>query len=153
MATEIFEHRYYIAAPTPKIYAHMSDPRNYVGLSPLVVQVDNISYETDDQGRKVCWYESVELFRFLGFIHYRNRIRVKTTFTVPDGQIVSEVDSPFNIQVRFVFDFQPEDGGTLMRETVTASMPGLLRGFVIGQAKSVQWARARILAERMEGES
>jgi hypothetical protein len=150
MATETFQHRYFIAAPPAKIYAHLADPHSYIGLSPLVVQVDNIATSTDDQGHTICRYQSVELFRFLGFIQYPNRINVTMTLTQPDGQIVSEVDSPFWVHVRFVFDFESADNGTWITETVTATMPGFVRGFVVGQAKSVQLARVRILKSRME---
>jgi hypothetical protein len=150
MATETFQHRYFIAASPVKIYAHLADPHSYIGLSPLVVQVDNITTSTDGQGHTVCHYQSVEMFRFLGFIRYPNRIHVTMTLTQPDAQLVSEVDSPFGIHVLFVFDFQAADGGTWITETVTARMLGLLRGFVVGQAKSVQLARSQILNSRME---
>jgi hypothetical protein len=54
------------------------------------------------------------------------------------------------VKVRFVFDLQPEGSGTWIHETVTARMPGLLHGFVIQEAKSVQQARAQILKQRLE---
>lgn len=150
MAAETFENRYFVSAPADRIYAHLADPASYVGLSPLVTAVDDIEHSTDAQGRAVVRYLSVETFKFLGFIRYDNRIRVTTTLTQPGVQLVSDVDSPMWVKVRFVFDLQPGDGGTWIQETVTARMPGLLRGFVIGEAKSVQQARARILNERLE---
>jgi ligand-binding SRPBCC domain-containing protein len=150
MAIETFQYSYFIAAPPAQIYAHLSEPSNYIGLSPLVVQVDNIATGTDQEGRAVFTYESVEMFRFLGFIPYANRIKVATTLTQHDRQIVSVVDSPFSVHIQFIFDLQPQDGGTLLTETVTAHMPWVVRGFVVSQAKAVQKARAEILRSRME---
>ena len=67
-----------------------------------------------------------------------------------DSQMVSDVDSPFWVKVRFVYDLQPENGGTWIHETVSAQMPRIVRDFVVSQAQSVQQARARILTTRME---
>lgn len=149
MAAETFEYRYFVATPPERVYAHLADPASYVGLSPLVIAVDDVRYSTDAQGCAVVSYLSVERFTFLGFIRYDNRIRVTTTLTQPDRQLVSDVDSPLSVKVRFVFDLQPGDSGTWLHETVTARMPGLLRGFVTQEAKSVQQARSRILNQRL----
>ncbi len=150
MASETFQHRYFIPATPTHIYQHLSEPMNYIGLSPLVEQVDNIASHTDSQGRTVYTYQSVEVFHFLGFIRYPNRIRVKMILTRPDEQMVSEVDSPFNVHVLFEFDLESADGGTWIIETVTATMPVLIRGFVVQQAKAVQMARAEELKRRMQ---
>jgi ligand-binding SRPBCC domain-containing protein len=150
MAAETFQYSYFIVAPPARIYAHLSEPSNYTGLSPLIVQVDNIVTRTDPDGRGVFTYESVEMFRFFGFIPYANRLKVATTLTQPDRQIVSQVDSPFSVHVQFIFDLQPQDNGTLLTETITAHMPWIVRGFVVRQAKAVQRARAEILRSRME---
>ena len=148
MATDRFEYRYFINAPAEQVYAHLADPASYVGLSPLVIAVEDVEHSTDEQGRAVVRYLSTERFNFLGFIRYDNRIRVTTTLT--QQQIVSDVDSPFWVRVNFVFDLQPEGGGTWIQETISAQMPGLLQGFVIREAKSVQLARAQILKQRLE---
>jgi len=150
MANDSFEFRYHVNAPIERIYAHLAEPASYVGLSPLVVAVEDIEHSSDEQGRAVMRYLSIERFRFLGFIRYDNRIRVTTTLTQPNQQLVSNVDSPLWVKVRFVFDLQPEGSGTWIHETVTAQMPGLLRGFVIQEAKSVQQTRAQILKQRLE---
>lgn len=150
MASDSFEYRYFVNAPAEQIYAHLAEPASYVGLSPLVVAVEDIQHSTDAQGRAVMRYLSIERFKFLGFIRYDNRIHVTTTLTQPQRQIVSNVDSPLWVKVKFVFDLQPEDGGTWIHETVSAQMPGLVRGFVIQEAKAVQQARSQILKQRLE---
>lgn len=153
MSSATFEYRYFIGAPPAVVYAHLADAASYVGLSPLVVAVRNVEQSADAQGRPVVRYQSVERFRFLGFIRYDNHIAVTTTLTQPQRQLVSDVDSPLAVKLRFVFDFQPADNpgnGTWVQETVTAHMPGLLRGFVVSEAQRVQQARAQILRKRLE---
>jgi hypothetical protein len=150
MASETFEYRYFVAAPAETVYAHLADPASYVGLSPLVVEVSGVEHSTDAEGHAVVRYQSVERFRFLGVIRYDNRIRVTMTLTQPQRQIISDVDSPMQVRLRFVFDLQPENGGTQVRETVTAQMPSPLRGFVVSEAQRVQRARAEILKTRLE---
>lgn len=149
MASETFEYRYFVDAPVKAVYAHLADPASYVGLSPLVVEVSDAAHSVDAKGRAVVRYESVERFMFLGLIRYDNRIKVTMTLTQPERQIVSDVDSPMRVKVRFVFDLQPEGAGTQIHETVTAQMPSPLRGFVISEAKRVQQARAQILRTRL----
>lgn len=148
MASGSFEYRYFVAAPAERIYAHLAEPENYIGLSPLVTAVRDIQRSTDAQGNPVVRYLSIESFRFLGVIRYDNPIRV--TMTLLPNRIISDVDSPFWVKVKFVFELQPEANGTWIHETVNATMPGIVRGFVIQQAQAVQQARAQILKQRLE---
>ena len=150
MASETFEYRYFVNAPASRIYEHLTQPENYVGLSPLIIAVSDVQRGTDDAGRAFVRYRSVERFHFLGFIRYDNILRVRMTFTQPDRQIVSDVDSPFSVKVRFTFDFEPGNGGTWIHETISAQMPGIVKGFVISEAKRVQLERERILRSRLE---
>ena len=149
MAVETFAQRYFIPAPAERIYDHLAQPENYVGLSPLVVAVRDVQTSRDPQGREVQRYVSVERFHFLGFIRYDNLIRVTTTLTQPPAQLISEVDSPGWVHVQFVFDLQPDAEGTWIDETVTAQALPPLIGFVVAEAKRVQQARVGILMSRM----
>ncbi len=150
MASETFDYRYFVNAPVSQVYEHLARPENYVGLSPLVVVVSDIERGSDAQGCVWVRYSSVERFRFLGLLRYDNLLRVTMTLTNPERRIVSDVDSPFSVKVRFTFDFEPEAGGTWIHETIHAQMPGILRGFVVSEAKRVQLERARILKSRLE---
>ncbi len=150
MAVETFAQRFFIATPIERIYDHLAEPQNYVGLSPLVVAVRDVQTSRDARGREVQHYLSVERFHFLGFIRYDNLIRVTTTLTEPPAQLISEVDSPGWVHMQFVFDLQPDSEGTWIEETITARAPLLLRGYVVAEARRVQEALARILKTRME---
>lgn len=149
MAAASFHYRYFINAATPKIYAHLSEPSSYIGLSPLITEVSNVQPITDAEGQSIQ-YEAVETFHFWGFIRYPNRIKVRLVLTKADAQMVHLVESAPNVRLRFTFDFRPENGGTWIDENVTATMPLPLRGYVVAQAKSVQQSRAQILTKRME---
>jgi ligand-binding SRPBCC domain-containing protein len=149
MASASFHYRYFINAPASQIYAHLSEPNSYIGLSPLVTEVSHVTQLANAEVPAVQ-YEAVETFHFLGFIRYPNRIKVRLVLTKPDAQMVHLVESIPNVRLRFTFDFQPGDGGTWIDENVTATMPLPLRGYVVSQAKSVQQARAHILKKRME---
>ncbi len=150
MAVETFAYRYLIAASAAQIYDHLAQPANYVGLSPLIIAVRNLRISADQQGRELQEYDSVERFSVLGLIHYDNLIHVTTTLTQPQAQLISEVESPAWVHVRFVFNLQPDGGKTWVQETVTARMLRPLQPFVVGEAKRVQQERARILTTRME---
>jgi hypothetical protein len=150
MLTQTFQHTYFIHAPASKIYAHLADPNSYMGLSPLLLSITDIHWETNSQQQCVVRYKSVELFRFLGLFTYRNPLDVVMTLTQPDQQIVSDVQTNQNVTVHFVFDMHQQADGTNLTETITAHMPMLLSRFIIGQAKAVQQNRAKVLTQRME---
>ena len=150
MAAATFEHRYFINAPASKIYAYLSEPQNYVGLSPLVTEVSQPQTSTNTDGQTVIHYEAVETFRFLGFMRYPNRIKVAMILARPNEQMINLVESIPNVRLKFVFDFQPDGSGTWIQEQVMAHMPLPLRSFVVSQAKTVQQARGEILKQRIE---
>ena len=150
MAAATFQHRYFVNVSTPKVYEYLSQPQNYVGLSPLVTEVSDPESSQDNQGQRVIHYEAIETFTFLGFMRYPNRIKVDVILTHPDKQMINLVEAALNVRLKFIFDFQPEGSGTWIHESVTAQMPLPLRGFVVAQAKAVQLARGEILKERLE---
>lgn len=145
-----FQCTYFIRAAASNIYAHLSEPTNYIGLSPLLVSLTDVQWGTNLQGQRFAAYKSVELFRFFGLFSYQNPLDVVMTLTIPERQVVSDVQSTMKIRVNFTFDLQPKRGGTTICETVTVHSPALLKSFVIGQAKAVQQNRIRVLTSRME---
>jgi len=150
MTTRTFYHTYVVHAPAAKIYEHLAEPMSYIGLSPLVGQISDVEWDIDEQHQSIVTYKTVELFRFLGFITYPNPLNVVMTLAHPNQQIISDVQSGFNTTVRFVFDLKEQADGTTITETITATMPALLSGFVVSQAKAVQQHRVKVLKQRME---
>ncbi|SDX95805.1 Polyketide cyclase / dehydrase and lipid transport [Micromonospora pattaloongensis] len=147
MRIETFTDSFPVAAPPESVHAHLAEPTNHIGLSPLIVAVRDIRRES----REVLRYVAVERFRLLGPLRYDNRLRVTQTDTVPGRQLVMEVRSSARVRVRFVFDVAPAPAGSVVTVTATLRMPTLLRGYVLRTARRVQAFRARALAERMAG--
>ncbi|BCJ42111.1 hypothetical protein GCM10010168_65110 [Actinoplanes ianthinogenes] len=138
-----FAHEFTVAAPAARVYAHLMDPRNYIGLSPLVVEVRDIR-----PAGSVVSYVAVERFTF-GPFHWNNPIRVTMTGEVPGQAIVSAVRSPGFVTLTSRVTLIPEVGGTTVRESIALTAPAPLRRFVLGQARSVQLHRAAELTRRM----
>ena len=49
MATQTFQHTYVVQAPASKIYQHLAEPNNYMGLSPLLLSVTAAHWDTNQQ--------------------------------------------------------------------------------------------------------
>ncbi|QRP44861.1 SRPBCC family protein [Amycolatopsis sp. FDAARGOS 1241] len=132
-----------VAAPPADVAAHLAEPENYVGLSPLVVQVRDIVREAG-----LTRYTAVERFRFLGFLRHDNPIAV-TIRTTGSSAVHGEVVSPGGVRMGYRFDLEPDGAGTRVTDTLRLhTPPGLLR-FAASRARAVQLARAGVLADRL----
>ncbi|WP_037603375.1 hypothetical protein [Streptacidiphilus rugosus] len=144
---------YEIAAAPADVAAHLSEPQNYIGLSPLLVDVRDVRREAD-----VTRYVAVERFRFLGLVRHDNVIQVSLRTDegrLPDEATVSgEVTSPGGVRMDYRFAVQARgDSGSLVVDTLRLHAPfGLLR-FAAGKAGAVQEERGRVLARRLGGGS
>ncbi|QEO09414.1 SRPBCC family protein [Protaetiibacter larvae] len=148
-ATEPSEHTVHVDAPPRAVFDHLRDPRNYVGLSPLVIEARDIR---TDGG--LLHYVAVERFRFLGFLRYDNRIAVtlRADDTDPERLVVSgDVDSPGKVQLAYAYEISPEGTGSRVVDRIAVTAPWGLRRFAAGRAGAVQLARGRILADRLAG--
>jgi hypothetical protein len=149
MPTDRFRLSFHVTAPAGEIYAHLTEPQNYVGLSPLLVAVRDVRPGRDEQGREAISYVGVERFRF-GPLKWDNRLRVTLTPVAPDRQLRSAVVSPAAVRLVVTVDLVPDDDGTLVTESVELRTPAVLRRFARGQATAVQQSRAAELTRRME---
>ncbi len=138
-----FAHSFTVAAPPSQVYAHLIDPHSYIGLSPLVVEVRDIT-ETDE----AISYVAVERFDF-GPFHWNNPIKVRMTGSADGRTIVSAVRSPGFVTLTQRVTLTPADIGTTVHESIALTAPAPLRNFVLGQARSVQRHRAAELTRRM----
>jgi hypothetical protein len=141
--TRVLTNSFAIDAAPETVFAHLTTPENNVGLSPLVVAVKDV--DTSEPG--VIRYTAVERFRFLGLITYDNPIRV--TLHTAGLSVGGEVKSPGGVRMSYRFDMAPDDAGTRVGDRLELSAPWFLIAYAAGQARKVQLARARILAERL----
>ncbi|WP_063643026.1 SRPBCC family protein [Actinoplanes sp. N902-109] len=147
MPAQDFAITFEVAAAPAAVYAHLSDPQSYIGLSPLVVAVREVHTEP---GR--VRYTAIERFP-IGPLHWDNPLRVVMTFPEPGQRLVSDVHSPGWVHLVAATDLVAIPTGTRVTESVHVTYPWLLGSFVLGQARSVQRKRAAELTRRMSGTS
>ncbi|MGV9664557.1 SRPBCC family protein [Nocardia niigatensis] len=138
MPDKILRNAFTVPAPVEAVYEHLIRPENYIGLSPLVVAVEDVR---DDS------YVAVERFRLLG-LKYDNRIRVSLLGT-PGKAVWGEVDSPGGVHMAYRFDLTTTPQGTHIEDELRLRTPFGLMAFASGQARKVQLARATVLADRL----
>lgn len=142
MPTRVLVNTFHVDAAPEKVFAHLTTPESYVGLSPLVVAVRDV----DRSEPGVVRYTSVERFRFLG-LKYDNPIAV--TLLTEGLSVRGQVRSPGGVRLGYRFDLSPEGPGTRVADRLDVSAAWFLLGFAAGQARKVQLARAGILARRL----
>ena len=120
-----------------------------MGLQPLLTHVDAVKFGEQD-GCKTISYETVEAFRWLGIILYRNRIRVQTVFTRPPEKFNTIVRSVPNITLYVEYTFTPKDKGVLIKEVMQVHTYAWLAKFVISQATGAQNILLANLKNRLE---
>jgi carbon monoxide dehydrogenase subunit G len=138
------EHAFTVAAPPDAVFAHLADPASYVGLSPLVVDVRDVS-RADGMTR----YRAVERFPVCGKLSYDNVIAVTLAADRNDMTVSGDVRSPGWVRMAYRFEITPAGDGAAVTDTLVLRAPRCLRRFAASRAREVQLARARILAERL----
>ncbi len=138
MPEKILRNAFTVPVPAEAVYEHLIRPENYIGLSPLVVAVE------DAQGDS---YVAVERFTALG-LKYDNRIRVSLLGT-PGKAVWGEVHSPGGVRMGYRFDLTATPQGTRVDDELRLRTPFGLMTFASGQARKVQSARATILTDRL----
>lgn len=141
-----------INASLQTVYEHLRNPQNFVGLQPLLTHVENIQHQEQD-GRQSVGYDTVEAFRWLGFVLYKNRIRVQTVFTNPPHQLNTVVHSFPNINIHVEYLFTTQGEGTLVKETMQIEVSAWLAKFVTTQATQAQTALLANLKNRLESKN
>lgn len=131
-------------------YAHLANLDNHPGLQPLVIATEELERGEDAQGYQTKCFYSIEQFRFLGFIPYKNKIKVLMTLFPEANTIVHEVNSFPNIYLRSETRFAEVEGGTAVSETVAIDCPDLLMGYVRKTAVSAHEVLMQNLKTRLE---
>jgi len=143
MSFDRFSNQFTVAAPAEKIFAHLMVPESYIGLSPLVVAVRDVTPAGDGS----IVYTAIERFK-LGPFKWDNPIRVTLT-GVPDSRVTSSVKSPGGVTLVSTTDLVADGDSTTVTDTIEVTSPWLLRWFVVGQARKVQLSRAAELDRRL----
>jgi hypothetical protein len=148
-----FEKSTWIGAPPAAVFAHLSEPRNFVGLQPLLVELRETRRENDREGRPTRRFESVERLRLAGCIPLRNRIEGLLTL-VRDGEVIEVlVWSWPGLALHSNYRLSSEAGGTRVVEAVAIDCPTLLAGLVRREAERAHEHLLAALKERLEARS
>ena len=148
-----FEHNILINSPRQVVYKHLAQPKNLMGLQPLLTAVKILEESTDDDGIATCQFDSVETFRIGKLPIYNNRIHVIGKLTKPFEQMEYLVKSFPNIRIRFLYLFQDENAATRLTQKVhIVQVNPLLENFVFKEALRAQQIVLSRLKERLEKE-
>ena len=141
MRTILLENVFTVVATPEALIAHLAEPASYIGLSPLVVAVDNVRTVGD-----TVYYVAVERFRF-GFLRHDNRIAV--TLRASKDRVWGEVVSPGRVRMDYDYTVVADGRQTTVTDTLRLRAPVGLRRFAASRARAVQLTRGRVLTERM----
>lgn len=144
-----FELCEWIARPAAEIYAHLADPKNLLGLQPLLVEMTPVSRSTA-HGRPLLAYETVEAFRLGGLTIAHNRIAVRSLLTQEPCRIDNFVTGAAGLVMLATYHFADRDGATLLTERVAVHIHPLLLPGVLATAKRVQRTTLARLKARLE---
>ncbi|MFF4414770.1 SRPBCC family protein [Streptosporangium sp. NPDC001559] len=123
--------------------AHLSQPQSYVGLSPLVVAIRDVS-TVDGETR----YVSVERLRLLGLVRYESLVKV-TLRSTPET-VEGEAAGPGGVKLGYRFTLRDRDGGTEVEDRlVVQAWNRTLLGRAVRRAREAQLARAGVLVSRL----
>jgi ligand-binding SRPBCC domain-containing protein len=139
-----------IAAPVERIYAHLSEPRSYLGLQPLIIEVTETGRGEDATGRPTRTFRAVEKFRLLGFLPYRNAITTHMTLTQPNQRIDCDVKSPGGVRLRNAYVLRTDGGESVVDDEVAIDCPRLHARFVAAEARKAHRRLLSNLKQRME---
>ncbi|WP_144124502.1 SRPBCC family protein [Catellatospora sichuanensis] len=149
MAVAHLAHSWRVDSPPESVFAHLTEPQHYIGLSPLVVEVRDVRRGTDEHGEQVTDYVAVERFRFLKVLRWDNLIRVRMRVVEPGRALRQSVVSPGGVRLEWTVRLTPEEDGATVDDRLEMTMAAPMRGFVTRQARGVQLHRAAELTRRM----
>jgi hypothetical protein len=145
-----FERTARLAAPPDRVFSELSDPRRYLGLQPLLVEVAPRDAGVDAEGRSYQDFESVERIRLFGPVSVSNRIESRLTREKDGAGLRIETRSRPGIRLRADYALRAEENATVLRLSVAIACPRLLAGLVRREAERAHDALLAHLTTRLE---
>jgi len=146
-----FELNIFISNLRDRIYEHLSEPINMIGLLPRLTEIDVLKSKIEDGVRLRPFYV-VETYRLLGLPIFRNRLFSVIRLTKPKEELEINIFSKPGIEVIFKYRLQQfNDGTTQLTQTVQfVKVNKLLAVFVEDLAKHAQRTILSNLKVRLE---
>jgi hypothetical protein len=147
-----FELDIFIDCKRDKVYDHLAEPLNMIGLQPLLTEIDVLKEKIGENNIRLCPFYTMETFRWMGLPIYRNKIYSVIHLTKPREEMEFYVYSKPNIEIVFKYQFKKSnDNRTQITQTVHfVKVNKILENFVVDQAKQAQRALLSNLKVRLE---
>jgi hypothetical protein len=147
-----FELNIFINCKRDKVYDHLSEPINMIGLQPLLTEIDVLKERMDSNGILLRPFYTVETFRLMGLRLYRNKVYSTIRLTKPKEELEFHVHRKPGIEIIFKYTFRQSNvDRTQIAQTVQfVKVNKLLENFVVDQAKQAQRALLSNLKVRLE---
>lgn len=128
------------------VFGFFCDPRNLLDVQPLLTDISLPHHNNDPDGVPYLEFTITERVPVLGPIATTVRSQVRLRVDPTTRQTRDEVQSSLGVQLTATTHATPNDnGGTHLVRAIQLSAPGLLSGFVTGQARRAQHALIRNL--------
>lgn len=147
-----FELTVFIDCKRDKVYDHLSEPINMIGLQPRLTEIDTLKEKRDLDGILLRPFHMVETYRLLGFPILRNRLYSVIRLVKPKEELEFHTYSKPDIEIAFHYKFQQHnDQRTQVTQTLqTLKANKLLGNFILSQAKYTQRVLLSNLKVRLE---
>jgi len=135
------------------VYEHLAEPRNFLGLQPLLTSLDPQPERQDENGITLRPFYTVETFRWAGTPLLNNRIHSTAYLLDPYKKLKHFVRSKPGIEIEFNYQFDEQEGNTHLTQTVDIhTVSPLLENFVYREALKAQRAVLANLKARLEND-
>ena len=147
-----FELTVFIDCKRDRVYDHLSEPINMIGLQPRLTEIDTLKGKRDVDGIVLRPFHMVETYRLLGFPILRHRLYSVIRLVKPKEELELQVHGKPGIEIVFHYRFQQSnDQRTQVTQTLQALEANkLLEIPVLNQAKYTQRVLLSNLKVRLE---
>jgi hypothetical protein len=149
---ESFELDIFIDCKREKVYDHLAQPLNMIGLQPLLTEINVLKEKKDEDGVLLRPFHMVETFRWTGLPIFKNKIYSVIHLTKPRDELEVRVYSKLKTEIIFRYIFkQSNDNRTQITQTVQfVKVNKLLESIMTYRAKQAQRALLSNLKVRLE---
>jgi hypothetical protein len=146
-----FELTIFIDCTRNKVYDHLSEPINMIGLQPLLTEIDVLK-EKEDDGIVLRPFYMVETFHWIGLPVFKNKIYSVIHLTKPHTELEIYVNSRLKTEIVFKYKFKEfNDKRTQISQTVQfMHVNKLLEAIMFSRARHAQRALLSNLKVRLE---
>ena len=147
-----FELNIFVDCKLDKVYDHLSEPLNMIGLQPLLTEIDVLKERKDEDGIVLRPFYMVETFRWMGLPVFRNKIYSVIHLTKPREELEIYVYGRLKTEIVFKYKFREfNDQRTQVAQILHfVHVRKMLEGIMFSRARHTQRALLSNLKVRLE---